>query len=102
MAAIDVDALLEQVSVETGRLQSSLNFAPPELKRIADQTLQLQREVLTDQQVALLRSSGKRLRPAEEARRAELIDWIGKEIKALQSLSNAIARHKEADGRTSI
>ena|SRR5438105_9510882 len=96
MAIIDVDALLEQVSVETERLRSSLSFASPELKRIADQTLQLQKEVLTSQQIALLRSYGK-LRPAEAARRAELIDWTDKEIKALRSISNAIARARASN-----
>jgi hypothetical protein len=90
--AVDIDDLLNQLSMETQRLQSSRGSAPLELRRIVDQTLKLQQEVLTSQQIALLRNRGQRLHPSVEARRAELIDWTQRELKALQSLSNAIAR----------
>jgi|SRR5579859_3941997 len=93
---VDIDDLLNQLSMETQRLQSSRGSAPPELRRIVDQTLKLQQEVLTSQQIALLRHRGQRLHPSIEVRRAELIDWTQRELKALQSLSNAIARQTSA------
>lgn len=90
--AVDIDDLLEQLSLETQRLQSSRRSAAPELQRIIDQTLQLQQEVLTPQQIALLRYRGQGLHPSIEAQRAELLGWTQRELKALQSLSNAIDR----------
>jgi hypothetical protein len=81
--AVDIDDLLNQLSMETQRLQSSRGSAPLELRRIVDQTLKLQQEVLTSQQIALLRNRGQRLHPSVEARRAELIDWTQRELKAL-------------------